>query len=111
MIILIVTIMIIIISIITIITIIIIMIILIIIRISIMCIMTINNMVVIMCVLKTSEDTQHHACSTCTTIRGASSANLKGGRVLLTEVLLPRIARQGAVCLVSIRGLSSKSSN
>ena len=27
-----------------------------------------------------------------------------GGRVLLTEMLLPRIARQGAVCLASIRG-------
>ena len=29
---------------------------------------------------------------------------LKVGRVLLTEILLPRIARQGAVCPVSIRG-------
>ena len=29
---------------------------------------------------------------------------LRGGRVLLTEILLPRIARQGAVCLISIRG-------
>ena len=27
-----------------------------------------------------------------------------GGRVLLTEILLPRIARQGTVCLSSIRG-------
>ena len=29
---------------------------------------------------------------------------LRGGRVLLTEILLPRIARQGAVCLISTRG-------
>ena len=28
----------------------------------------------------------------------------RGGRVPLTELLLPRIARQGAVCLISIRG-------
>ena len=27
-----------------------------------------------------------------------------GGRVLLTEILLPRIARQGTVCLISKRG-------
>ena len=27
-----------------------------------------------------------------------------GGRVLLTETLLPRISRQGTVCLISIRG-------
>ena len=36
------------------------------------------------------------------------------GRVPLTEMLLPRTARQGAVCLISTRGqknLSSKSSN
>ena len=26
------------------------------------------------------------------------------GRVLLTEILLPRIARQGTVCLISVRG-------
>ena len=28
----------------------------------------------------------------------------EGGRVLLTEILLPRIARQGTVCMISIRG-------
>ena len=28
---------------------------------------------------------------------------LRGGRVLLTEMLLPRIARQGIVCLNSMR--------
>ena len=28
----------------------------------------------------------------------------EGGRVLFTEILLPRTARQGAVCLISIRG-------
>ena len=27
----------------------------------------------------------------------------RGGRVLLTEILLPRIARQGTVCLIPIR--------
>ena len=30
--------------------------------------------------------------------------NKRGGRVLLTEILLPRIAQRGAVCLVSTRG-------
>ena len=30
--------------------------------------------------------------------------DLRGGRVLLTEILSPRIARQGAVCLIPIRG-------
>ena len=30
----------------------------------------------------------------------------RGGRVLLTEILLPRIARRGAVCLMSIRRLA-----
>ena len=29
---------------------------------------------------------------------------IRGGRVLLTEILLPRIARRGTVCLISIRG-------
>ena len=28
----------------------------------------------------------------------------RGGRVLLTEILLPRIARQGTICLSSIGG-------
>ena len=28
----------------------------------------------------------------------------RGGRILLTELLLPRIARQGTVCLISMRG-------
>ena len=28
----------------------------------------------------------------------------RGGGVLLTEILLPRNARQGTVCLISIRG-------
>ena len=32
----------------------------------------------------------------------------EGGRVLLTEILLPRIARQGTVCLISIRGSARK---
>ena len=31
-----------------------------------------------------------------------------GGKVLLTEMLLPRIARKGAVCLMSIRGQARK---
>ena len=31
---------------------------------------------------------------------------IRGERVLLTEMLLPRIARQGAVCLISTRGLA-----
>ena len=35
---------------------------------------------------------------------GFAVALLRGGRVLLTEILLPRIARQGTACLVSIRG-------
>ena len=35
----------------------------------------------------------------------------KGGSVPLIEMLLPRIARRGTVCLVSTRGISSKSSN
>ena len=30
------------------------------------------------------------------------------GRVLLTEIQLPRIARQGAVCLISTRGQTRK---
>ena len=33
---------------------------------------------------------------------------LRGGRVLLTETLLPRIDRQAAVCLISIRGSARK---
>ena len=33
---------------------------------------------------------------------------LRGGRVLLTEMLLPRIARRGTVCLIPIRGLARK---
>ena len=36
--------------------------------------------------------------------RGHNFICKRGGRVLLTEMLLPRIARQGAVCLVSTRG-------
>ena len=32
----------------------------------------------------------------------------RGGRVLLTEILLPRIARQGTLRLVSIRGQAQK---
>ena len=39
----------------------------------------------------------------------AASVDLRrGGRVLLTEILLPRIVRQGAVCLSSIRGQTRK---
>ena len=34
-------------------------------------------------------------------IRGAT---LRGGRVLLTEIMSPRIARQGSACLISTRG-------
>ena len=33
---------------------------------------------------------------------------LGGARVLLTEILLPRIARKGAVCLISISGQARK---
>ena len=33
-----------------------------------------------------------------------SSLKRGGGGVLLTEILLPRTARQGAACLISIRG-------
>ena len=32
----------------------------------------------------------------------------EGGRILLTEMQLPRIARQGALCLISIRGRTRK---
>ena len=32
------------------------------------------------------------------------SPELRGGRVLSTEILLPRIARQGPVCPISTRG-------
>ena len=31
-------------------------------------------------------------------------SNYKRGRALLTEILLPRIARRGTVCLLSTRG-------
>ena len=34
--------------------------------------------------------------------------SLREGRVLLTGMLLPRIARQGTVCLSSIRGYARK---
>ena len=37
-----------------------------------------------------------------------SYAYRRGGRVLLTEIPLPRIARQGAGCLLSIRGQARK---
>ena len=37
-----------------------------------------------------------------------SSKTKEEGRVLLTEILLPRIARQGAVCLISTRGQARK---
>ena len=33
--------------------------------------------------------------------RGAILRNEEGGRVPLTEILLPRIDRQGTVCLIS----------
>ena len=34
--------------------------------------------------------------------RRTREGDREGGRVLSTEILLPRIARQGAVCLISI---------
>ena len=43
-----------------------------------------------------------------TTARTDAKPNLRGGRVLSTEIPLPRIARQGAVCLVSVRGPARK---
>ena len=39
-----------------------------------------------------------------TSIRVTDSTWAEGGRMLMTEILLPRIARQGAVCLISRRG-------
>ena len=44
----------------------------------------------------------------CIYLLSLTRASLRGGRVLLAEMLLPRIARQGAVCLVSIRGQALK---
>ena len=37
-------------------------------------------------------------------IRGSRLRQQEGGRVLLTEIPLPRIARQGTACLISARG-------
>ena len=33
---------------------------------------------------------------------------IRGGRVLLTEILLPRIAQQGTICLISLGGQARK---
>ena len=43
--------------------------------------------------------------------RRPETDTLRGGRVLLTEMLSPRIARQGAVYIFSIRGYSSSNNS